>query len=325
MHMYISSSGCRVITVINFLAFTRKKILQDFAGVVEEVLKIASAVLEHRLGHVLSMLVARRLVAGLLPGEDDDEEAEGAGAEAAKRARHEAAFSGDAVVRAPHTPRILSATRQLLDQALSLEQLLAIMQLSAAAPLFAGAAGLSRPISSIVQLAEVPQAELEPSLHSPSPAHIKKELCELIESLLDIMALFDPGCLAQRAAGKGSKTGGGDRGTKLQGKLRRLLPLLMAGYGGTLSPGDRAVWSLARTINGHLVTGGDASDREPSVSLQALLAGPLAEDTGYEEWGGWARVCAAGLMKRRGTCALVDGLEAVHLQSSPHVFLSSRD
>lgn len=292
---------------------------------VEEVLKIASAILEHRLGHVLSMLVARRLVAGLLPGEDDDGEAEGAGAEAAKRARHEAAFSGDALVRAPHAPRILSATRQLLDQALSLEQLLAIMQLSAAAPLFAGAAGLSRPISSIVQLAEVPQAELEPSLHSPSPAHIKKELCELIESLLDIMALFDPGCLAPGAAGKGPKAGSGDRGTKLQGKLRRLLPLLMAGYGGTLSPGDRAVWSLARTINGHLVTGGDASDREPSVSLQALLAGPLAEDTGYEEWGGWARVCAAGLMNRRGTCALVDGLEAVHLQSSPQVFLSSRD
>lgn len=75
-----------------------------------------------------------------------------------------------------------------------------------------------------------------------------------------------------------------------------LLPLLMAGYGASLSPTDRAVWSLAQAINLRLwqraraqggahamaVDGGDSSGSEEEGvgegdAVAALLEGPLSE------------------------------------------------
>jgi hypothetical protein len=99
-----------------------------------------------------------------------------------------------------------------------------------------------------------------PSAPSSLAAQLKKELCELLETLLDVQDRFQ-----------------GGRPPLVPGE-EALLQLAMASYGASLSEADRAVWSLARALNARAWrrAAGGAGEGE-GEEVAALLGGPLAE------------------------------------------------
>ncbi|KFM22587.1 hypothetical protein F751_4231 [Auxenochlorella protothecoides] len=133
---------------------------------------------------------------------------------------------------------------------------------------------------------------------------IKKEVCELLETLLDVAGQYGVGRYTP------------------PGSLPALLPLLMGGYGATLSPADRALWSLAQSLNAVLAGGvdGGGSDQdntrdagdEDALALQRLLDGPLARQTGLA-WG----VAAVGAVAASEDHQLTRQILEQHLTIDP--------
>ncbi|GAB4818251.1 hypothetical protein N2152v2_005297 [Parachlorella kessleri] len=135
-----------------------------------------------------------------------------------------------------HNPLVAASALELLQRVMTHSRFVAAMRAGGGCPpaLPAGAEDLPRPLQSLLPLAELPESCLA-AAQEPA-AGLKKELCELLETLLDLQEVYG-----------GDEAGQGAPG--VQQAEAALLPLLMAGYGASLSPTDRAVWSLAQAIN----------------------------------------------------------------------------
>jgi sirohydrochlorin ferrochelatase len=155
-----------------------------------------------------------------------------------------------------------------------------------------------RPLASLLPLAAAADDTTAaspgsaPAGAAAEAAELKKELCELLETLLDLHQQYAP------------SDGAGSKGEQQQVAAAEaaLLPLLMAGYGASCSPTDAAVWSLAAAINqrqwqreladglqgGRLAEGNEAAVAAAAAAsvaaegdadmtaLAALLHGPLS-------------------------------------------------
>lgn len=189
-----------------------------------------------------------------------------------------------------HNPSVAEAALQLLHRLLGHSRFLPAMRAAAASPppLPPAAEAAARPLASLLPLAAAADSPDVPA-GAALDAHMKKELCELIETLLD---------LHQQYSGSGGANGGGasvaaaQQAQQVAAAEAALLPLLMAGYGASCSPTDAAVWSLAAAINqrqwqreqrarrsdaGATATAELAAEGDPDVAaLAALLHGPLA-------------------------------------------------
>ncbi|KAL6784124.1 hypothetical protein ACKKBG_A04885 [Auxenochlorella protothecoides x Auxenochlorella symbiontica] len=291
---------------------------QAFGELAEEVCRFGATVLKRRMGHEPTLRTLRRLAAGLLP--DGGEGVPRGGCAAASR-----------------------AADGLLQRLLFHPALLEILQTPGAAPLPAAAARIPQPLASIVPLVDIDDFgeetgggengdEAEPSTGAgaddhaaPGPSNgdahstshigpptppattaqgIKKEVCELLETLLDVAGQYGVGRYTPPDS------------------LPALLPLLMGGYGATLSPADRALWSLAQSLNAVLAGGvdGGGSDQddtreagdEDALALQRLLDGPLARQTGLA-WG----VAAVGAVAASEDHQLTRQILEQHLTIDP--------
>ncbi|RMZ57642.1 hypothetical protein APUTEX25_001842 [Auxenochlorella protothecoides] len=291
---------------------------QAFGELAEEVCRFGATLLKRRMGHEPTLRTLRRLAAGLLP--DGGEGVPRGGCAAASR-----------------------AADGLLQRLLFHPALLEILQTPGAAPLPAAAARIPQPLASIVPLVDVDDFGeetgggengdgAEPSTGAGADDHaaagpsdgearstshigpptppattaqgIKKEVCELLETLLDVAGQYGVGRYTP------------------PGSLPALLPLLMGGYGATLSPADRALWSLAQSLNAVLAGGvdGGGSDQdntrdagdEDALALQRLLDGPLARQTGLA-WG----VAAVGAVAASEDHQLTRQILEQHLTIDP--------
>jgi hypothetical protein len=226
--------------------------LPAFVDIAEIVLgMLGTAVLQLRLSSPACVLVLRRLAAALLPPD------------------------GDAMgLPAPVTAAAATLFRSILAH----PRFLPTLRSAAAspAPLPPAAAMAQIPLASLLQLADLKGAGCGADLSDPSTwlegspppeegggsgvnaavaALVKREVCELVDTLLSLHP----------------------SGSAPEAELRALLPTLMAGYGGSLSSADRAVWSLAQSVNRRLVAVRRGVGLEEVDELEALVGGVLAE------------------------------------------------
>jgi hypothetical protein len=118
-------------------------------------------------------------------------------------------------------------------------------------------------------------AAAEPTSRWGSAAELKKEVCELLETLLDLHQRYGGGGTTAAAAAEQLRV--------VEAAEGALLPLLMASYGASCSPADAAAWSLAAAINRRQwerARRGDAAaaaEGAEHAALAALLHGPLSD------------------------------------------------
>lgn len=212
----------------------------------------------------------------------------------AARARAQHASSGEAGEDALQVmnPSVAVASVHLFQKIIASPMFLPAMRCADAspAPLPSVAAALPRPLQSLLPVAELesnPDPSAEVALVAPAPAgtsnvgtisdvHVKREVCLLLETILD---------LAEEFMGEESHFTHSMLLKELAAAEEALLPLTMAAYGGSLSAVDMAVWGLARALNarawrrGKKEQGSDSELEEAGESevegLQALLEGPL--------------------------------------------------
>lgn len=255
---------------------------------------------------VAALRVLRRFMAALLPEEGEEGEEAGSDSSSSSSSSDEEGSSSDedsdsdapAGRRASrgHTalqlssPQVASAALQLLQRLLGHSRFLPAMRAAGASPppLPPAAQAQARPLVSLLPLAAAADgsgaAEWDGSqagthAAAAAAAATKKELCELLETLLD---------LHQRFSGSSAPPA---EQQQVSAAEAALLPLLMAGYGASCSPTDCAVWSLAAAINrrqwerqraqqqgGEFEAAGAAADGDAdAASLAALLHGPLSQ------------------------------------------------
>ncbi|PRW57763.1 Nucleolar pre-ribosomal-associated 1,N-terminal [Chlorella sorokiniana] len=258
-------------------AVLRHRLATDAAGGSEAAAAVAG---------VAAMRVVRRFMAALLP---EEEEAEGSsdGSSSSSGSDDEDSSSDDdsdsdtpAGRRASRqqaaaqlsSPKVAAAALQLLQRLLGHSRFLPAMRAVGASPppLPAAAQAQARPLVSLLPLAAATDGgtapEAAPSAAAAAAA-MKKELCELLETLLDLHQRFSSGSPppAERQQVAAAESA--------------LLPLLMAGYGASCSPTDCAMWSLAAAINRRqwerqqAAPEGDAE----AANLAALVHGPLSQ------------------------------------------------
>lgn len=238
-----------------------------------------------------AMRVLRRFMAALLP---EEEEAEEAGSDSSSSSSDEGSSSDDdsdsdaapgqqagrrQAATQLNSPEVATAALQLLQRLLGHSRFLPAMRSVGASPppLPAAAQAQSRPLVSLLPLAAA--ADSEPAAQpggsgtasqpaeAAAAAGMKKELCELLETLLDLHQRFSGGSASPAEQ------------QQVAAAEAALLPLLMAGYGASCSPTDCAVWSLAAAINRRQwerQQPGGAGEDSDAAALAALLDGPLS-------------------------------------------------
>lgn len=273
---------------------------------------LGTAVLRHRLAAaagsgseaaqgaeaagVAALRVLRRFLAALLP--DDEEEGGAADGESDSSSEDGSDSEGDVEMRdgpqrqqrqgAVGNPEAASAALQLLQRLLGHSRFLPAMRATAACPppLPPPALALPRPLASLLPLAAA--ADDAVALEGvPAAAEVKKELCELLETLLDLHQQYSGGTAGSRTVPQQQRQ---QEQELVEGAEAALLPLLMAGYGASCSPADAAAWSLAAAINrrqwerrggqeggeAEAAAAAAAADGDGDMAaLAALLHGPL--------------------------------------------------
>lgn len=256
----------------------------------------AAAAAAAAAARVTAMRALRRFMAALLP--EEEEEAEG-GSSSGKDSESSSSSSGSEsdddqpMVDKPaglHNPAVAEAAVQLLQRLLGHSRFLPAMRAAAASPppLPAAAEAVARPLASLLPLAVAADSPAEPA-GPDTAADLKKELCELIETLLDLHQQYSSG---GDGAGGSASSAAAQQAQQVAAAEAALLPLLTASYGASCSPTDAAVWSLAAAINqrqwqreqqerrGHGQDSAGAAVAEAGDSdmaaLAALLHGPLA-------------------------------------------------
>lgn len=245
-----------------------------------------------RAAGVVAMRVLRRFMAALLPDEDAEEEEK----EGVSSSDDDDGSSSDEDVAMPDRPQqplrqqqtsnptVSAAALQLLQRLLGHSCFLPAMRVAAASPppLPPAAQAQPRPLASLLPLAAAADdATLAATPAATSAAEMKKELCELLETLLDMHQQYS------------STAASWEDAQQVAAAEAALLPLLMAGYGASCSPTDCAVWSLAAAINqrqwrrqlaeqpgreGAAAAALAATEGDADVeALSALLHGPLSQ------------------------------------------------
>jgi len=223
--------------------------------------KLAPEILKHRSSDVSSICTLRRFIAALLPEEREWTEKD----HHCRRQQKEG--SEEAVGRsAMHLLELLTCHSQFLPT----------LQCTAdsPAPLAPAARALPRPLESIILVLatdECIRTSRVNTLVEENRKHLKRNYCELMQTLLDL-ALLAPQSSAPF--------------TKALEVCKHWLPVIMAAYGGSLSIADKAVWSLARLLNTTVYMYGDDTamvDANKNWDIVSLFDGPLAK-SGYV-WG----------------------------------------
>ncbi|KAL4518589.1 hypothetical protein Ndes2437B_g00681 [Nannochloris sp. 'desiccata'] len=265
---------------------------------------LGTAVLRKRAEDPVAMRVLRRFAAALLPSNDGGDE-------------NENEDSDEDIVEELSNSKVAVAAAELFQKVVSHSHFLSTMKNAPASPpaLPAAAAVVPLPLESVLPFAEAPpgsdpskeQGEEEETLLQREPlAKVKRELCILLETLLDIEDTFQS---FKRSSG-----------AELLAVETALLPVVMAAYGGSCSAADRAAWDLAKSINlrawkrkksqqqknglkkmevdDRSSSDSDNSDEEGEHEvvrdeLCALLEGPLAKTC--FAWGPGAVAAAASL------------------------------
>lgn len=260
---------------------------------------------------VAAMRVLRRFMAALLPEEEEEEAVGGGGrggadsgsssSESDVESSSSSSSDSDGDEPMPdqpagvHNRAVADSAVQLLQRLLGHSRFLPAMRAAAASPppLPPAAEAAPRPLASLLPLAAAADSPAVPA-DAALAADMKKELCELIETLLDLHQQYSSG--GGGAGGGGASSAAAQQAQQVAAAEAALLPLLMAGYGASCSSTDAAVWSLAASINqrqwqreqrggqahgqGHA---GDAAAAQLAAeggadvaALAALLHGPLA-------------------------------------------------
>ena len=213
----------------------------SFASIVTIVcVRFGKQVLRRKTTHHETIQTLRRFVAAFLPEEDQD---------------------GPIAQR-----EVATSAWKLLQLTVSHSEFLPIMQNSSAMPIAPAADELQRPLASLLPLSvESCRGEVEDNLVTRK-AMIKKEYIELVQSLLDVVALY-----------------GNDEehNTNLIQFCRQWLAVTMAAYEGTLSDADVAVWSLAKCMN--KIMSRATLALQGSSELLQLMEGAISE--AYFTWG----------------------------------------
>jgi Nucleolar pre-ribosomal-associated protein 1 len=299
----------------------------EFAKVAADACnEFGTAVLRKRAEDPVAMRVLRRFAAALLPSGDGGSEDEDSNEDV------------DILDEISNTKVAVSAA-ELVQKVVSHSHFLSTMKNAAASPpaLPSAAAVVPLPLQSLLPLAETPpgndvskeaiEEDLVPNITSTPSfseplAQVKRELCMLLESLLDVEDTF-------KSLKKSS-------GADLLAVETALLPVVMAAYGGSCSAADKAAWDLAKSLNlrawkrekSQLQKNGlkrmetddscssDSSDEEGDEEedvreeLCALLEGPLAKRC--FAWGPGAVAAAASLTS---AAAAAGGDISSHLQA----------
>jgi len=274
--------------------------------------EFGTAVLKKRAEDPVAMRVLRRFTAALLPSND------GGVKELSSSNVEELSNSKVAV-----------AAAALFQKVVSHSHFLSTMKNAAASPpaLPAAAAVVPLPLQSLLPLVEAPSGsdgdpskeEKEEVLFQKEPlAQVKRELCMLLETLLDVEDTF-----------KSFKKSSGEELSVVE---TALLPVVMAAYGGSCSAADRAAWDLAKSLNlrawkksqsqksglkkMEIDTSSDSDsnddeweDGDVQEELCALLEGPLAKTC--FAWGPSAVAAAASLPSAAATGNIFSSLQAL--------------
>jgi hypothetical protein len=260
--------------------------------------EFGTAVLRKRAQDPIAMRVLRRFAAALLPSGAENEDSD----------------SDEDVDEELSNSKVAVAASELVQKVVSHSHFLSTMKNAAASPpaLPAAAAAVPLPLQSLLPLAEI-SSEEDPSREetgegekgSEPVAQVKRELCMLLETLLDVEDIFK----------SFKKSSGAD----LLAVETALLPVIMAAYGGSCSAADKAAWDLAKSLNLRAwkreksqrqknglknmqvddSSSSDSSDDEEEEGdvlreeLCALLEGPLAKTC--FAWGPGAVAAAASL------------------------------
>ena len=268
---------------------------------------LCTAVLRHRMGDVRAVRLIRRFAAALLPDDGGDGGSDGS-TDGDTDSDMEVDGGGSGGREAVESEAVASAAVDLLQRLMAHSRFLPLMRSAAASPpaLAPAVQALPRPLASLLPLAEADGGG-DPSAESAAGssgggggggepeagACLKAELCELLETLLDLQDRF-------AAPGSGTRQA-------VAGFEDALLLLVMAAYGGSLSRADRAAWSLAQVLNlrrwraaagaaaGEAGGGEEREEREEREEVAALLQGPLSASC--FAWG----EAAAALQQARGS------------------------
>ncbi|KAL4434021.1 hypothetical protein ABPG75_000462 [Micractinium tetrahymenae] len=271
----------------------------------------AAAAMAAAASGVAAMCALRRFMAALLPDDEEEEAAEGAGGNGAgsesggSESDSDSSSSGESNGDEPmpgqaagvRNPAVAEAALQLLQRLLGHSRFLPAMRAAAASPppLPPAAEAAARPLASLLPLAAAADAPAGPA--GPIlAADMKKELCELIETLLDLHQQYGS---SDDPRGGTAGSAAAQQAQQVAAAEAALLPLLMAGYGASCSPTDAAVWSLAAAINqrqwqreqrerrlhAQADAGAAAADEvaaegdADTAALASLLHGPLARNS----------------------------------------------
>ena len=272
--------------------------------------EFGTAVLRKRAEDPVAMRVLRRSAAALLPSNDG-----GAG--------NGNEDSDEDIVEEFSNSKVAVAAATLFQKVVSHSHFLSTMKSAAASPpaLPAAAAVVPLPLQSLLPLAEAPsgsdpskEEETGETMFQGDPlAQVKRELCMLLETLLDVEDTF--------------KSFKNSSGAELLAVETALLPVVMAAYGGSCSAADRAAWDLAKSLNlrawkrekrqnqkdglkMHVDSSDDEGENEDlREELCALLEGPLAKTC--LAWGPGAVAAAASLPSAAANGDMYSSLQAL--------------
>lgn len=270
----------------------KKKDFTDLATLLCE--DFAPAVLKYRFDDVHAVRAVRRILAAVLPKPDSDVQSPNSLEQSMQSiSSDDSMMSGiDSCINPP----VANCAIELFLKVVSHSRFLPSLRspLASPVPLSPAASALPFPLQSVLPLAgtetmhDPSQDQALPILpqpqqqqHDEHTAKIKRELCQILETLLDLESTYSINI--SRSAQKSTK----ERQETLWKAEEALLPAVMACYGGSLSAVDRSAWGLARVLNGrawkrklHDTGDGDIEhNNDAKDEFEALLHGPLASST----------------------------------------------
>jgi hypothetical protein len=144
-------------------------------------------------------------------------------------------------------------------------------------PLSRSTSQISLPLTSVLSYHASVPVDYHSSLDKVigNASQVKLEICELIETYNDFMALLE-----DNMKDMGQEHLLTDPHNSVLNGIQALIPYLMASYGASLSPTDVATWSLLKSLNKRVCLVDDerfnCSSSHMEQSLWALFHGPLS-------------------------------------------------
>lgn len=147
-------------------------------------------------------------------------------------------------------------------------------------PISSGGHFIDLPINSVLSGSEVHgnAYECDGRQNEPNPSLIKKEICEIVETLIDMIDLVEEDMKTIPEEVEENRL-------SVSSAEQALLPYLLASYGASLSKTDLATWSLISAVNmRQWEQSHPDSVRSLGSDIQALTTGLIASKYDYH-WG----------------------------------------